>query len=178
MKKINFLLFILFFFSFLSIVDAETVRYYEKPDGKSRNMKFLKVLVNGIPVEMIFDTGASGIVLTKETYKKIGSPFILGQGKNHTAGGVVPAYFFKLFSVKLGSIEARNIIASTHDGLEVNILGADFFKHFNYFVNEREKAITFTTDNSFNNPFPGDDFKTVISGPNSSLKYRVRDKEQ
>lgn len=62
------------------------VRFYTKPSA--RNMKFLTAYINGIPTEMIFDTGASLINVNSQTMSqlRIVSPVI--RSISSTAGGL------------------------------------------------------------------------------------------
>jgi len=85
---------LIFIFLLSGISFAETIRYHEKKDGN----KYMTVCVNGVPTEMIFDTGASTIALTADAYRKVGSPKITGRGKAYTVAGAVDAVYFNLYS--------------------------------------------------------------------------------
>lgn len=162
-----------------SLAFPETViRFHKRPDA--RNMKYVQVNLNGQPVEMIFDTGASTISVTKEIYNSLGIPKIIGRYLSHTAGGDVYGYAFIIPSVRIGNIEVKNIVAHYDDVTTMNLLGGEVFKNFNYFINEKSQTITFTNDAGLlenkNTGLPDTGTITNDARNNSSLYFRVRDR--
>ena len=120
-----------------------TVSYYEKPSVGS-GIKFITADLNGVPVEMLFDTGASTIVVNKETFDKLSISGPLKQVTAHTAGGNADNYTFELSSVKIGSIEVSNVITAYAPTSEENLLGGSFLNKFKYLIDEKRKVIIFT----------------------------------
>ncbi len=121
--------------------NAETVQYYEKAD--QRNIKYVTVFLNGIPVEMIFDTGASAVVVNSETFRRLGIQKVMEKATAHTAGGIVDQYVFEVQSVKIGNIEARNVVATYVPTSDINLLGGTFLNNFKYLIDDKNKIITF-----------------------------------
>lgn len=137
------------------------VIYYEK--SSVHNIKFIIAYLNGVPVEMVFDTGASYIAVTKEIYEKLGVDRIIQKGKASTASGVVDTYIFILRSVKVGNVELYNVPASYSPAYTQNLLGNSFIGNFNYFVEEHTKIIKFLQKGS------------NLPVPESTLEIKIRD---
>jgi clan AA aspartic protease (TIGR02281 family) len=118
-----------------------TVRYYSR--SNLHNLKLLNIIVNDIPVEMIFDTGASFIVFNAETMNRIGARHFLESRVTQTPAGLTTAYMFRVPSIKLGSIELRNIECAYVPTSPINLLGGSFLSNFTYSINEEDQTITF-----------------------------------
>jgi aspartyl protease family protein len=109
----------------------------KKPDRQVYQLKIIR-RVNGIPTvmvvfnnrhhyEMLFDTGASGIVLTDEMAKTMGVEKER-EGIASTAGGVVTIHFARVASVKAGDIDLPNTIVGISPQMEgLGLLGQSFF---------------------------------------------------
>lgn len=97
--------------------------------------------LNGIPTvevvfngkhryEMLFDTGASGVVITESMAKLMGVRKQEG-GLASTAGGVIPYHLGRVNSLQAGNLMQQNItvgiISQTDD---LGLLGQDFFGHY------------------------------------------------
>jgi len=107
-------------------------------------VKYIDVEINGIPVEVMIDTGASFVSLNSDTINKLGIRSFSGQVMAYTAGGVVPAYTFKCSSVKVGNMEVKDIDCSYLPTNSHNLLGNSFLSHFSYSFNARNNTITLT----------------------------------
>lgn len=118
---------------------SQTIRYIVKG-----GVKYIKAEINGIPVEVVIDTGASYVSLNSDVINKLGIRSFTGQHISHTAGGVVPSYTFKCSSVKVGNMEVKNIDCSYLPTNSHNLLGNSFLSHFSYSFNEKERTITLT----------------------------------
>lgn len=138
--KTTIKLIILFLFVQPPLLYCETISFYYKDNY--RNLKFITVYINDVPVEMIFDTGASDILLTSSSFNAIGGSRYLGSGLADTPGGKMPFRVYQVRSVRLGKYELRNIQISVSSSSNMNLLGGDFLKHFNYYINESAKTIT------------------------------------
>jgi aspartyl protease family protein len=85
--------------------------------------------VNGVPIRMIVDTGASDVALARKDARAAGidvdaltydRPYV-------TANGVAYAAAVTLDSVRIGGIELRNVQASVgNEGMSVSLLGMSF----------------------------------------------------
>jgi aspartyl protease family protein len=86
--------------------------------------------VNGIAIEFMVDTGATIVLLSKQTAKILGIE--KSQFKNivtlSTANGAVRAAIFKLDELRLGSIRATDVKAGVilSDDVDFNLLGMSF----------------------------------------------------
>jgi len=86
--------------------------------------------INGYPVKMLVDTGATTIAMNAAEAKRLGLDFrVIGQpSMASTAGGVVRSYMVVLQRVKIGDIELRNVEAAVIDGTHPTdvLLGMSF----------------------------------------------------
>lgn len=137
---IRFFVLLLFFILTETSTFPETIQYYEKPHSK---LKYITVYINNIPIEMLFDTGATDIILNANAVQALGIKEFLRQGTASTAGGYVTQYSFMASSIRVGLIDLRNIEIWYAPTASESILGASFFSYFNYFIDEENKTITF-----------------------------------
>ena len=143
MKLIGFIrLFVLLIFLILTetAVYPETIQYYEKPHTR---LKYITVYINNTPLEVLFDTGATDIILNADAVKALGIKEFLRQGTANTVGGYVTQYSFIASSIRVGRIELRDIEVWYAPTASESILGASFFSYFNYFIDEENRTITF-----------------------------------
>lgn len=118
-----------------------TIRYYSKPNVL--NIKFLRIIVNDIPVEMIFDTGASYIGFNTNTINNLGIRSFLRSAISQTPAGPTTSYIFRMPSIKIGQIELNNIECAYIPTSADNFLGGSFLSNFIYSINEEDQTITF-----------------------------------
>ena len=84
--------------------------------------------VNGQPVRLVVDTGASTVALTMVDAQRIGIPFspaafgVIGTG----ASGAVRGQPIMLDSVEIGGKEVRSVPAVVVEGLDVSLLGQTY----------------------------------------------------
>jgi len=100
--------------------------------------------INGLPVKLLVDTGASSVAMNSAQARRLGIDFRV-QGEPiyvSTASDVVPAYQLTLDVVKVGSIQLRNVAAVVMDGAQPTdvLLGMSFLGHV-AMINERDKLI-------------------------------------
>ena len=119
---------------------GETVSYHQKA---SSGLKYLTVHINNIPFEMVFDTGSSHIVVNAEAMRKLGLSHFNRKLEGDSVNGTVESYSFYAESVRVGSLILKNIEVHYVPNAKMNLLGGTFLGHFNYFVSERDKSITF-----------------------------------
>ena len=117
------------------------VRFYTKPTAQ--NMKFLTAYINDIPIEMIFDTGASFIAVNNQTINQLRITTPLIRTITNTAAGPTDAFLFQASSIKVGSMELRNVQCSYVPAASDNLLGGSFLSNFHYYINELDHTITF-----------------------------------
>jgi len=90
--------------------------------------------INGVPVQVIVDTGASTVALNRTDAGRMGVDFASGRRVIYgTANGPAAAWQVNLESVQLGEILVRNVAASVVEGgreqLPVVLLGSTFLQH-------------------------------------------------
>jgi len=116
------------------IIRTETGSYVfqRKPDGH-----FHVILqVNDEPIQMIVDTGATGLVLTKSDAKRIGlDPENLRFSQSaYTANGIVKSAPVTIPKIVIGQTEHINVRASVNGGdLHSSLLGMSYINRFSEF---------------------------------------------
>ena len=90
--------------------------------------------INGVPVQVIVDTGASTVALNRVDASRMGIDFTSGKRVIYgTANGPAAAWQVTLGSVQVGDIVVNNVAASVieggHDQLPVVLLGSTFLQH-------------------------------------------------
>lgn len=85
-------------------------------------------MINGSPVRMLVDTGASLIALPAAEAKRMGIDYLRGgRGTVSTANGVVPVYRVRLDTVRIGELELNQVDALVQEqGLPIALLGMSF----------------------------------------------------
>ena len=89
---------------------------------------FAQGLINGNPVRMLVDTGASLIALPAADAQRMGIDYLRGgRGTVSTANGVVPVYRVRLDTVRIGDLELNQVEALVQEqGLPIALLGMSF----------------------------------------------------
>lgn len=89
----------------------------------------VEVVVNGKhKVEMLFDTGASIIVLNQEVAQAIGIPLKPKTITTHTAGGIVENNIGYVASIQAGGLTLKNLEVSINPNLGLpGLLGQSFY---------------------------------------------------
>jgi aspartyl protease family protein len=103
-----------------------------------------EVRLNGkSSMRMIVDTGATSIALPIAEAKRMGIDY--SQGKRveiMTANGVAPAYQITLESVRIDSIEIKQVEAVVQEGLSVGLLGMSFLGRVDMANQGRQLTLT------------------------------------
>ncbi|MEM6388759.1 MAG: TIGR02281 family clan AA aspartic protease, partial [Pseudomonadota bacterium] len=89
--------------------------------------------INGVPVRMVVDTGASELVLTQEDARRVGlEPENLAfTGRAFTANGPVETAPVRLDTVVLGGLETRGVRAVVNGGeMFDSLLGMSYLSQF------------------------------------------------
>lgn len=119
-------------------VTSQTFRY-----RSINNVKYLDVEINGVPFEVMLDTGASYVALNSDAVQRLGVKEFVGQGVLGTANGKIQVNYFYVSSFKLGAFEVKDVKCGYSPSNSYNLLGGSFLQHFNYEINESAGAITF-----------------------------------
>ena len=112
----------------LQQADGNAVTLSRQADGHF----YADVHINGTPIRMLVDTGASGLALSRDDARRaglgisIGMPDVVGQG----AGGAVKGEYVTLDRVSLGGANAAAVPAVVLDGGGQSLLGQSFLGRF------------------------------------------------
>ena len=93
---------------------------------------YADVRINGNPVHMLIDTGASGIALSRDDARaaglatSIGMPDVVGEG----ADGAVHGEYVKLDRVELGPLSASDLDAVVLNSGQQSLLGQSFLSKY------------------------------------------------
>ena len=93
---------------------------------------YADVEVNGVPISMLVDTGASSVALSAEDARKagiattIGMSEVIGQG----AGGAVQGDIVTIERIRLGDAEKTDLTAAVLKGGSMSLLGQSFLREF------------------------------------------------
>ena len=102
------------------------------------------VLINGAPIDMLVDTGATLTVLTPQDATRVGFDMdrLQFSGQARTANGIVATAPIRLDRVALGPFEERNVRAAVNRGnLDKSLLGMEFFNRFGRLEITRDQLI-------------------------------------
>lgn len=97
--------------------DATTVVLKRGADGHYRS----EALINGQKVDVLVDTGATGVAISQRVADKLNLRSI-NAVRTTTANGDSVAYSVRLQSVKIGGVQAHNVSAMIAPGLEGDVL--------------------------------------------------------
>jgi aspartyl protease family protein len=97
--------------------DASTVVLKRGADGHYRS----EALINGEKVDVLIDTGATGVAISQRVADKLNLQSI-NAVRTNTANGDSVGYIVRLQSVKIGGVEAHNVAAMIAPGLEGDVL--------------------------------------------------------
>ncbi|PCJ74734.1 MAG: TIGR02281 family clan AA aspartic protease [Rhodobacteraceae bacterium] len=94
---------------------------------------YADLLVNGVSVEFVIDTGASEIVLATQDAEKIGMPLdqLMYLGIAETANGEVRTAQVILDTLEFSGMRTRNVRAFVSEGqMSVSLLGMAYLRRF------------------------------------------------
>jgi aspartyl protease family protein len=88
--------------------------------------------INGKSVQMMVDTGASGVGISVNDAQRLGIDYKSGQMVGiSTANGVIPGWNIKLSAVKVGDVTVHGVDAMVSAGsMPFVLLGNSFLTHF------------------------------------------------
>lgn len=120
---------------------------YAVPFKKEGNELLVLVEINGRPIWMYFDTGASGVAIPKTALSQLSLsvPPDARQSMHHGVSGEVRGVDFAVQRIKLGPIEKTNFNVSVIDqALPHPLLGQTFFGDWQYQIDADHRVIRFT----------------------------------
>ena len=97
--------------------DAQSVTLKRGLDGHYR----AEALINNQKVDVLVDTGATGVAISQRVADKLGLKSI-DAVRTNTANGDSMGYMVRLESVKVGGVEAQNVAAMIAPGLDGDVL--------------------------------------------------------
>lgn len=97
--------------------DSQAVVLKRGLDGHYRS----EALINGEKVDVLVDTGATGVAISQAVADKLGLKSI-DAIRTNTANGDSVGYMVRLNSVKLGGVEAHDVAAMIAPSLEGEVL--------------------------------------------------------
>lgn len=120
----------------------QEVRIYRNPNGMFTTVGS----INGLPVNFLVDTGASQVAMNSNQARRLGVDFRVDgdRGAVSTASGYARAFRVMLDSVKVGSIELRNVEALVLEGEHPTqvLLGMSFLGRLNMVNADRTLVLT------------------------------------
>jgi len=134
-----------------SIIGENVLADEAIPFTERGSLKYITVQINGVPVELVFDTGANSIVLNGDALQGLGIMEFSTARKlrSHTAGGIVEGYVITLNSIMAGNIMVSNYDVAYVPSSTKNLLGASFFANYSYYIDEDYKVIRLMPKGSF-----------------------------
>lgn len=107
-------------------------------DGHYRS----EALINGKKVNVLVDTGATGVAISQTTADLLDLKSI-NAVRTNTANGDSVGYMVRLDSVKIGGVQARNVAAMIAPGLDGDVLlGMSFLGRMDIRLYKGEMTIT------------------------------------
>ena len=111
---------------------------YAVPFTRMGNELVVKVLVNGRPTTLFFDTGAAVVTLNKEQCRDLGItiPEDAENIVSHGISGDTRGKRFSVRSLKMGGIEKRDFVLDVveHTGAPMGLLGQTFYNDMQYTI--------------------------------------------
>ena len=93
---------------------------------------YADVEVNGVPISMLVDTGASGVALSAEDARRAGVATSIGMNEviGEGASGTVHGDIVTLERIRLGGVEQSDVPAAVLGGGSTSLLGQSFLRDF------------------------------------------------
>ena len=100
-----------------------------------------EALINGQPVDVLVDTGATGVAISQRVADKLNLASVTAIPTN-TANGDSVGYMVRLNSVKVGGVEAHDVAAMIAPGLNGDVLlGMSFLSRMDVRLYKGEMTI-------------------------------------
>lgn len=109
-------------------VDGNSVALERSSDGHF----YADVEINGAPVHMLVDTGASGVALSRDAARSAGIATSIGMNEvvGEGADGAVRGEQVRIDRIRLGSASAEGVEAVVLNSGGMSLLGQDFLQRF------------------------------------------------
>lgn len=93
---------------------------------------YADVEVNGVPVSMLVDTGASSVALSAEDARRAGIATTIGMNEviGEGAGGAVQGEIVTIERIRLAGVEQSGVQAAVLKGGAMSLLGQSFLRDF------------------------------------------------
>ena len=93
---------------------------------------YADVEVNGVPISMLVDTGASAVALSAEDARRAGIATTIGMSEviGEGAGGAVQGDIVTIDRIRLGDTEKSGVTAAVLKGGSTSLLGQSFLREF------------------------------------------------
>lgn len=93
---------------------------------------YADVEINGTPVHMLVDTGASGVALSRDAARSAGIATSIGMNEvvGEGAGGSVHGEQILIDRIRLGAVSMEGVSGVVLDSGDMSLLGQDFLKRF------------------------------------------------
>lgn len=102
------------------------------------------VLINGVAMPFMIDTGATTTTVPTKMAEKAGLPFGMPV-KSKTAGGIVEDHTTRIDSLKIGNAEITNLTAGINQHIDHVLIGMNTLKYFH--MTQNENRLTMVTNN-------------------------------
>ena len=152
-----------FFQSYSIKVDPASARITLTPPGfphrlQSKNLRsvpldrlgnqlLIPVAVNGLPMRMLFDTGADGITFNQQQAESINLhiPPDAKRELHMGVAGLVEGLGFTVKEIRLGPIVKSNVKVSVikSPGMPYPLLGSDYFRDCSYTIDDEHSQLAF-----------------------------------
>ena len=101
-------------------------------DRRTDGHFYADVEVNGVPISMLVDTGASSVALTAEDARRAGIATSIGMNEviGEGAGGAVQGELVTIERVRLAGIEQSGVQAAVLKGGSTSLLGQSVLRDF------------------------------------------------
>lgn len=114
--------------SFSQSTGADALVLDRRDDGHF----YADVEVNGVPISMLVDTGASSVALSAEDARRAGIATTIGMNEviGEGAGGAVQGELVTIERIRLSGIEQSGVQAAVLKGGSTSLLGQSFLRDF------------------------------------------------
>lgn len=102
------------------------------------------VLINGVAMPFMIDTGATITTIPTKMAQKAGLPFGMPV-QSKTAGGIVEDHTTRIDNLKIGNAEITNLNASINQHIDHVLIGMNTLKYFH--MTQSENRLTLVTNN-------------------------------
>ena len=105
----------------------------------------IETRLNGRPITLLLDTGASITSLTLNALKKINAKPLGEFIQLNTANGQTQSQLYQLSSIQVGNVKIKDLVVAEVNmnavGVIQGLLGTDFLKHFHYSINNQNSTL-------------------------------------